>query len=104
MKEEIKLFFKGDIENDLETLKKYSRDASIFEIRPKLVVFPKDSEDVKNLVKWVNQKKSDFKNAPKSDLCNLSITARSAGTDMSGRALGELPISVFKFPKKSPVC
>src|SRR3989344_4037520 len=95
MKEEIKLFFKGDIENDLETLKKYSRDASIFEIRPKLVVFPKDSEDVKNLVKWVNQKKSDFKNSPKSDFYNLSITARSAGTDMSGGPLSESLIMDF---------
>ena len=95
MKNEIKKFFKGDIEDDLETLKKYSHDASIFEVQPKLVIFPKDAEDVKNLVKWVNQKKSDFNNSPKSDFYNLSITARSAGTDMSGGPLNESIIMDF---------
>jgi len=81
MKEEIKKIFRGDVEDSEETLKKYSRDASIFEIRPKLVLFPKDSEDVKNLVKWVAVNKSKYP--------ELSITARCAGTDMSGGAIGE---------------
>lgn len=73
--------FKGEIENDEATLKKYSRDASIFEITPQIVMRPKDTEDVKVLVKWMNEHKKNF---PK-----LSITARSAGTDMSGGAIGE---------------
>jgi len=77
MKEEIRKFFKGEVEDDKETLKKYSHDASIFEVQPKLVVFPKDGEDVKNLVKWVSEKKSDFRNFPKSDLCNLCRRARA---------------------------
>ena len=47
MKEEILKFFKGEVEDDKETLTKYSRDASIFEVKPKLVLFPKDSEDIK---------------------------------------------------------
>ena len=87
MKEEIQKFFKGDVDDSEETLLKYSHDASIFEIRPKLVLFPKDSEDVKNLVKWVNENKEKFG--------ELSITCRCAGTDMSGGAIGESLILDF---------
>src|SRR3990172_2390572 len=95
MKEEIKKIIKGDVLDDDATLINYSHDASLFEIRPKLVVFPKDSQDVQNLVKWVSQKKSDFKNSPKSDFYNLSITARRAGTDMSGGPLNNSIILDF---------
>lgn len=87
MKEEIQKIFKGEVENDEETLKKYSRDASIFDIRPMVVVFPKDSLDVQNLVKWVSENKSARP--------ELSITCRCAGTDMSGGAIGESIIMDF---------
>ncbi len=93
MKEEIQIFFKGDIDDSEETLLQYSHDASIFNVRPKIVVFPKDSQDVVNLVKWVN------KNSTRQDLVKkygkLSITARCAGTDMSGGAVGESIILDF---------
>lgn len=90
MKEEIQKFFKGEVEGSEETLSKYSRDASIFEVRPKLVLFPKDSEDVKNLVKWVSENKDKYADPEKNkDWKNLSITCRCAGTDMSGGAVGE---------------
>src|SRR3990167_10202152 len=89
MKEEIQKFFKGEAEDDEETLSKYSRDASIFEVKPKLVLFPRDSEDVKNLVKWVSENKDKYANPElNKDWRNLSITARCAGTDMSGGAIG----------------
>lgn len=87
MKEEIKKFFKGDVDDSEETLKKYSHDASIFEVRPKLVVFPKDSQDVQNLVKWVGENKVKYP--------DLSITARCAGTDMSGGSINESIILDF---------
>jgi len=87
LKEQIQKIFKGEVEDGEETLSKYSRDASIFEIRPIVVVFPKDSEDVKNLVKWVSENKDKYK--------NLSITCRCAGTDMSGGAIGESIIMDF---------
>ena len=87
MKEEIQKFFRGDVEDGEETLVKYSRDASIFEVRPQLVLFPKDAEDVKNLVKWVGENKQKYP--------SLSITARCAGTDMSGGAIGESLILDF---------
>ena len=96
MKEEIEKFFKGEVENNKETLVKYSRDASIFEVKPKLVLFPKDSEDVKNLVKWVSENKDKYEDPEKNkDWKNLSITSRCAGTDMSGGAIGESIILDF---------
>ncbi len=85
--DELKKDFKGDIENNEETLKKYSRDASLFEIKPKLVLFPKDSGDVQTTVKWVNKNKEKYP--------ELSLTARSAGTDMSGGPLNDSVIIDF---------
>ena len=96
MKEEIQKFFKGEVEDDEKTLAKYSRDASIFEVKPKLVLFPRDSEDVKNLVKWVSENKDKYADPElNKDWKNLSITARCAGTDMSGGAIGESLILDF---------
>jgi FAD/FMN-containing dehydrogenase len=59
----------------------FSHDASMFEVVPDIVVSPKDTVDVQNIVKYVGMHKS--KNP------NLSITARSAGTDMSGGAIND---------------
>jgi len=96
MKEEIQKFFKGEVENDEATLVKYSRDASIFEVRPKFVLFPKDSEDIKHLVEWVSLNKDKYEDVEKNkDWKDLSITARCAGTDMSGGAIGESIIIDF---------
>lgn len=79
--------FKGEIKTDKETLTKFSRDASIFEVVPSCVVSPIDQADLEFLVKFVSENK---KNYPE-----LSITARSAGTDMSGGTLGESIIADF---------
>src|SRR3989344_6014319 len=87
LKVEIKKFFKGDVLDDPATLALYSRDASLFYITPKVVVFPKDPADIEGLVSFVNQNKS-----ANSD---LSLTARSAGTDMSGGPLNESIIVEF---------
>ncbi len=96
MKSEIQKFFKGEVDDNKETLIKYSHDASLLEVRPKLVLFPKDSEDVKNLVKWISENKNKYKDPERNkDWANLSITARCAGTDMSGGAIGESIILDF---------
>jgi FAD/FMN-containing dehydrogenase len=79
--------FKGDIDTSDETLSKYSHDASLFTVRPRVVVFPRDAEDVKTLVQWVNEKHAEDP--------NFSITARSAGTDMSGGAINHSVICDF---------
>jgi FAD/FMN-containing dehydrogenase len=87
VKEEILKFFKGDIDSSRTTREKYSHDASLLEVLPKIILFPKDAEDVKNLVKWVSENKEKYE--------GLSITARCAGTDMSGGAIGESIILDF---------
>ena len=83
----IKLGFRGDIDDSDEIRQKYSHDASLFEIVPELVVFPKDAKDVEKLVTIVGLEK---KNMP-----NLSVTARSAGTDMAGGAINDSIIVDF---------
>ena len=91
LKEEIKQFFKGEVEDDEVTRIKYSHDASLLEVKPQLVVYPLDSEDVKSLVKWVNKKKEQ----DKEKYSGLAITPRCAGTDMSGGAIGESIVMDF---------
>jgi len=71
---------KGGVSTDLHTRHQVSRDASIYQLVPDVVVEPKDAADIEALVSFVNTHKKDF---PK-----LSITPRSAGTDMSGGAIG----------------
>jgi FAD/FMN-containing dehydrogenase len=79
--QEIESFFKGDIETSQESLEKNSTDWSVFRIIPQIVLFPKDSEDIKKLVSWVRQKKES------GGYGDLSITVRAAGTDMTGGPL-----------------
>lgn len=88
--QEIKTKFKGEIQTDEATLVKYSRDASIFEVKPVCVAHPRDLEDVKALVKFVASRKANDQSNTQ-----LSITARSAGTDMSGGPLNQGIIADF---------
>jgi FAD/FMN-containing dehydrogenase len=77
--DEIKFFLHGDVAVDDASLEAASRDYSIFKVRPEIVVFPKDVEDLKNLVAFVKKKKAGGE--------NISLTGRSAGTDMTGGPL-----------------
>ena len=85
--DEIRSFFHGDVATDDASLSAASRDYSVFKVRPQVVVFPKDVEDVKNLVKFVEKKKAAGE--------NVSLTGRSAGTDMTGGPLGDSIIVSF---------
>jgi FAD/FMN-containing dehydrogenase len=79
--------FHGEIDDSNETREFYSHDASLFEVKPELVVMPQHSDDVQKLVQLVN--------SYKKKIPHLSITARSAGTDMSGGAINESVIVDF---------
>lgn len=79
--------FGGDLDDSAEALEFYSHDASMFELVPKLVIKPKTSADVQAAVKLVSEEK---KKNPE-----LSLTARSAGTDMSGAAINDSIIVDF---------
>ncbi len=83
--QEIRKIFKGEIvEKDIEV---FGRDASIFEVKPAVVVKPQDVDDLKKLVKFVSENK--LTNA------GLSLTARAGGTDMSGGPLNDSIIIDF---------
>ena len=79
--EELSKIIKGDVDATDESREFYSHDASLFEMKPQVIVFPKDTEDIKALV--------SFASARKVDDPNLSLTARSQGTDMSGAAIND---------------
>lgn len=79
--------FKGEIDDTTVTRDFYSHDASLFEIKPQLVVFPIDTADVQLLVQQVA--------ANKATVADLSLTARSAGTCMSGGAINDSIIMDF---------
>lgn len=85
--EELKSIIKGDVATDEDTLTKHSHDASLFEVKPQVVVYPKDAADVEALVKFVAKHKKDHP--------HLSLTGRSAGTDMGGGSINESIIVDF---------
>ncbi|OGH30651.1 MAG: hypothetical protein A3E40_03435 [Candidatus Levybacteria bacterium RIFCSPHIGHO2_12_FULL_37_9] len=86
--QKLKQVIKGDILTDDQTLTTYSHDASLFEVKPQVVIFPKNEEDVKALVKFAAENKKDNP--------TLSLTARSGGTDMSGGSINDSIIVAFE--------
>lgn len=74
--------FRGEIDTKVATRDLYSHDASMFELVPSAVIFPHDSKDVCSAVHYVRKAKK-VKNT------HISLTARSAGTDMSGGAISQ---------------
>lgn len=73
--------FEGEVDTSDETRQLYAHDASLFEMIPDGVAFPKNMADLGRLVEATNELRAKL---PK-----LSLTARSAGTDMSGGAVNE---------------
>lgn len=92
--DEIRPFLRGDVATDNATLAKFSRDYSLFKVTPQAVVFPKDVEDVKNLVKFVSKKKRALSTGAQGGE-DISLTGRSAGTDMTGGPLSQSVIVSF---------
>lgn len=81
IQKELTAIFKGEVDTSQTTRDFYSHDASLFELEPQVVAFPKDAEDIKAVVQFVNKNKQAVP--------ALSITPRSRGTDMTGGAIGE---------------
>ena len=79
---ELKNKIKGEVLNDEYTLGMYSTDASIYQIKPKAVVFPKDEEDVKKAVSIGNE-------------YGITILPRGAGTSLAGQTVGSSIILDF---------
>ena len=87
LREEIAGIIKGEALDDIAERKKYSRDTSIFERMPSLIVYPKNADDVEKLVRFVNEKNSKG--------VRLTLTARAGGSDMSGGPLTDSILVVF---------
>ena len=85
--ERIKASLTGDVFSDESTRKSVSRDTSVFERTPSVVVYPRDADDVAALVRVVA--------GAKKDGIGASVTARAAGTDMSGGPLTDSVVAVF---------
>ncbi|MEX0910170.1 MAG: FAD-binding oxidoreductase, partial [Candidatus Paceibacterota bacterium] len=80
----------GDVVAGDHVLDQYSTDASLFVVKPQLVVYPKGAEDIKKVVHIVNQYKKEYP--------DLSITVRAAGTCMSGGPLNKsIILDVTKY-------
>ncbi len=70
---------KGEVSDDEGARRRASRDTSLFTRTPSLVVYPKNAADVSAAVKEVARARSAG--------AEVSLTARAAGTDMSGGPL-----------------
>lgn len=81
--EELVKIIEGDVDTSAEGLTVASHDASLFEVRPQAIVYPKNVEDIKKLVKYADNHEG------------IHLTARSAGTDMSGGPLTESIVVEF---------
>jgi FAD/FMN-containing dehydrogenase len=79
--------FSGEVKNDPQTIETFSRDTSIFTVTPSLVVFPKNTSDVQDLVRATIQAREHGE--------AISLTGRSAGTDMTGGPLTQSVVVNF---------
>jgi FAD/FMN-containing dehydrogenase len=81
LKNQIADIINGEVDDSAESKEFYSHDASMFELVPELIVYPKDNQDIQKIVKFVANNKQ---NNP-----TLSLTVRSGGTCMSGGSVNE---------------
>lgn len=73
---------KGEVLSDDYSLGLYATDASFYQIKPQVVVLPKDNEDVKAAIKLANEH-------------NVSILPRGGGTSLAGQTVGHSMVLDF---------
>lgn len=79
--QDLQSFLCGNVFNDEETLNSRSTDLGNCQVMPELVAFPRDARDVERLVQYVAENKQKYP--------DLSVTARSAGIDITGGPLND---------------
>ncbi len=90
LRDDIAPVIEGDVSDAPQDLERFSRDTSIFKRRPELIVSPKNMHDLAALVRYV------YAARVKGE--NISLTARSAGTDMTGGPLTDsIVVSFTKY-------
>ncbi len=72
----------GEVLDDIYSLGMYSTDASFYQITPKVVVVPKDEDDVKTAVAIAREN-------------HLKILPRGGGTSLAGQTVGEAMVLDF---------
>ncbi len=87
LRDRINASIKGEVVDDAKVRAEHARDTSVFVKTPELVVYPKNADDVAALVRTVA--------GAKRDGIPASVTARAAGTDMSGGPLTDSVVAVF---------
>ncbi len=83
IKEDLEALIEGDVTVDQKDLDVHSKDMSLFTVKPEVVVYPKNTSDISKLVNYATENSG------------VSLTARAAGTDMTGGPLGESIIMNF---------
>jgi FAD/FMN-containing dehydrogenase len=79
--DDVKKVIKGEVDTSSASLRAYSHDASIFEVAPTAVIYPKSVHDLQQLVHYVTERNLEG--------ADCSLTARNGGTCMSGGPLTE---------------
>src|SRR6188472_1858678 len=74
--DELKLIARGEILSDEWNREVYSVDASHYSIKPSVILFPLDEDDLAEICRYGYSK-------------NVSITARGAGTGLLGQSLND---------------
>ncbi len=77
----------GEVITNTDARKYFATDGSVFEVEPAIIVYPRNENDVRKATRFTWQLAERGRRVP--------ITARGAGTDQSGAAIGEGIILVF---------
>ncbi|MGH7239709.1 MAG: FAD-binding oxidoreductase, partial [Candidatus Saccharimonadales bacterium] len=77
----------GEVVDSAEAIEFFSTDMSIFRVKPGLIVYPRNENDVRKTARFSWQLAERGRIVP--------ITARGAGTDLSGAAIGDGVVMVL---------
>ena len=76
----------------------YSTDASAYKEKPLAVAFPKDIEDVREIISFVSSEKKFGPRLGVEPPITLSIIPRGAGTSLAGQVTGKgIIVDVSKY-------
>jgi FAD/FMN-containing dehydrogenase len=91
IKEQLSKILEGNVTTDTHEIENHSTDWSLFKIMPDMIVYPKHADDLKTLVSFV----TDYN---RNNNGTLSLTARAAGSGMSGGSLNHsIIVDVTKY-------
>jgi FAD/FMN-containing dehydrogenase len=84
---ELQSRLQGEVFDSSDALDYFSTDGSVFAMRPKAIVYPRHTDDVRQTVAYLKELAAAGE--------RISLTARGKGTDQAGGALGDGVMLVF---------